>query len=227
MSGVAAAKPLTGVRVLELGQLIAGPFASSLLGYYGAEVIKIEDPKLGDPIRSWRGVADDGTSVWWRSIGRNKKSITLDLRIPKAQQIVRDLSKSCDVIIENFKPGTMEKWGLSPEQLQKENPGLIFTRVSGYGQTGPMASKPGFASVCEAFGGLRHVTGFKGEAPVRSNISIGDSLAGLHAAFGITLALLARANKKNPSHHIGRGQVVDVAIYESGEYKESGRCEKV
>jgi crotonobetainyl-CoA:carnitine CoA-transferase CaiB-like acyl-CoA transferase len=201
-------KPLDGIRVLEMGQLIAGPFAGCMLGYYGAEVIKIEAPGRGDALRNWR-VLKNGTSLWWQSIGRNKKSITLDLRKDEGRAIAGRLAEGTDVLIENFRPGTMEKWGLSPETLKERNPSLVYTRVSGYGQTGPLASRPGFASVCEGFGGFRHINGFPGEAPVRPNLSIGDTLAALHAVIGILLALQQRGKPG------GAGQVVDVAIYES------------
>ncbi len=194
------------MRVLELGQLIAGPFAGSVLGYFGAEVIKIE-PLNGDPLRNWR-VLRDGTSLWWYSLGRNKKSVALDLQTDVGRDLVRKLAAQSDVLIENFKPGTMEKWGLGPTELKALRPDLIYTRVSGYGQTGPYASKPGFASVCEAIGGLRYVNGFADRPPVRPNLSLGDSLAGLHAIIGVLLALVARGKT-------ARGQVVDVAIYES------------
>lgn len=201
-------KPLDGIRVLEMGQLIAGPFAGCMLGYYGAEVIKIESPGRGDALRNWRALKN-GTSLWWHSIGRNKKSITLDLRKDEGRTIVGRLAEDADVLIENFRPGTMENWGLSPETLKGRNPSLVYTRVSGYGQTGPLASRPGFASVCEGFGGFRHINGFPGEAPVRPNLSIGDTLAALHAVIGILLALQQRGKPG------GTGQVVDVAIYES------------
>jgi len=194
--------------VLEMGQLIAGPFASCMLGYFGAEVIKIEPPGRGDALRNWR-VLKDGTSLWWQSMGRNKKSITLNLRKLEGRDIAERLAEGADVLIENFRPGVMEEWGLSPAALKARNPGLIYTRVSGYGQTGPLATRPGFASVCEGFGGFRHINGFPGEAPVRPNLSIGDTLAALHAVIGILLALQQRAKPD------GAGQVVDVAIYES------------
>jgi crotonobetainyl-CoA:carnitine CoA-transferase CaiB-like acyl-CoA transferase len=194
------------VRVLELGQLLAGPFAGCVLGYFGAEVIKIE-PLSGDPLRNWR-VLRDGTSLWWYSLARNKKSVALDLQTGTGRELVRKLAGECDVLIENFKPGTMEKWGLGPAELKQRRPDLIYTRVSGYGQSGPYASKPGFASVCEAIGGLRYVNGFPDRPPVRPNLSLGDSLAGMHAVVGVLLALLARGKT-------GTGQVVDVAIYES------------
>ena len=200
-------KPLSGYRVIELGQLLAGPFAGSLLAYFGAEVIKVEPPGDGDPLRNWR-VIKDGTSLWWRSLGRNKKCITLDLKTEKGRELAGQLIDGADVLIENFRPGVMEKWGLGPERFKPTNPGLVYTRISGYGQTGPYAHKPGFASVCEGISGFRYVNGFKGEAPVRPNLSIGDSIAGLHAAFGITLALLSR-------HSSGEGQIVDIALYEA------------
>jgi len=199
---------LDGIRVLEMGQLIAGPFASCMLGYFGAEIIKIEPPRRGDALRNWR-VIKNGTSLWWRSMGRNKKCITLDLRKEEGRAIAGRLAEHADVLIENFRPGVMEKWGLSPEAMKARNPGLVYTRVSGYGQTGPLASRPGFASVCEGFAGFRHINGFPGDAPVRPNLSIGDTLAALHAVIGILLALQQRAKPD------GSGQVVDVAIYES------------
>lgn len=204
---VANTKPLSGYRVIELGQLLAGPFAGSLLAYFGAEVIKVEPPGSGDPLRNWR-VLKDGTSLWWRSLGRNKKCITLDLKTEKGRELVGQLIDGADVLIENFRPGVMEKWGLGPERFKPSNPGLVYTRISGYGQTGPYAHKPGFASVCEGISGFRYVNGFQGEAPVRPNLSLGDSIAGLHAAFGIVLALLSREAN-------GKGQMVDIALYEA------------
>ncbi|KAE9394566.1 CoA-transferase family III [Gymnopus androsaceus JB14] len=212
--------PLSGIRVLELGQLIAGPFAGQLLGQFGAEVIKIEPPKVADPLRVWRELDVDGTSPWFRSIGRNKKSVAIDLRKPEGREIVKRLAIKSDVIIENFKPGTLEKWGLGPEALHPHNPSLIFTRVSGYGQTGPWASLPGYASVCEAESGFRYInglpdpdTGGLAGPPVRPNISLGDSVAGLHAAFGTVLALLARQGKRKRGET--EGMTVDVSILES------------
>ncbi len=199
-------KPLEGYRVIEMGQLLAGPFAGALLAYFGAEVIKVEPP-AGDPLRNWR-VMQDGTSLWWRSLGRNKKSIVLDLKTEQGRALAYQLIDKADVLIENFRPGVMEDWGLGPERFEQSNPGLIFTRISGYGQTGPYADKPGFASVCEGISGFRYVNGFPDEAPVRPNLSIGDSIAGLHAAFGIVMALLSR--KAN-----GEGQTIDVALYEA------------
>ncbi len=202
-------RPLDGFRVLELGQLLAGPFTGSMLAYFGAEVIKVETPDTGDPIRKWR-VLKDGTSLWWYSLGRNKKSITVNLRSEQGQDIVRQLAAKSDVLIENFRPGTMEKWGLGPDDLQANNPGLIYARISGYGQTGPYASRPGFASVCEGVGGLRYVNGFPGEAPVRPNLSLGDTLTGMHALVGILMACIHRDRGGN-----SKGQVIDAAIYES------------
>lgn len=199
--------PLSGLRVLEVGQLLAGPFAGCVLGYFGAEVIKIE-PRGGDPLRNWR-VLHEGTSLWWYSLARNKKSVTIDLQHEQGRKLVRALALQSDVLIENFKPGTMEKWGLGPDELKAERPNLIYARVSGYGQTGPYAARPGFASVCEAVGGLRHINGFADRPPVRPNLSLGDTLAGLHAVIGILLALNAQQRQGAP------GQVVDVAIYES------------
>ena len=203
-------RPLDGIRVLEVGQLLAGPFAGNILGYYGAEVIKVEAPGEGDPLRKWRVLDEDGTSFWWRSIGRNKKCITADLRSEEGRSLVRRLSLKCDVLIENFRPGVMEKWGLGPADLQSDNPGLIYARISGYGQDGPWASKPGFASVCEGVGGLRYVNGKSGEAPMRPNLSLGDSLAGIHTALGIVMACLHRSNDPQ-----SRGQVIDTALYEA------------
>ena len=204
-------KPLRGIRVIEVGQLLAGPFAGTLLAYFGAEVIKVEPPGEGDPIRGWRLLDNDGTSFWWRSLGRNKKSLTLNLRSPEGREVLGKLLDDADVLIENFKPGTMEKWGLGPEAVKATNPGLIYTRISGYGQTGPYSSKPGYASVTEAYSGFRFINGFDGEVPVRPNLSLGDSVAGLHAAIGILLALLARKSSESNT----TGQVVDVALYES------------
>jgi crotonobetainyl-CoA:carnitine CoA-transferase CaiB-like acyl-CoA transferase len=202
-------RPLDGIRVIELGQLLAGPFAGCILAYFGAEVIKIEPPGSGDPIRGWR-VMENGTSLWWRSLARNKKCITLDLKQEQGRELARRLIDSADVLIENFRPGVMENWGMGPGDLKASNPGLIYSRISGYGQTGPYAGKAGFASVCEAMSGFRAVNGFPGEAPVRPNLSIGDTIAGIHAALGISMALVQR-NKGAP----GEGQVVDVALYES------------
>ncbi|PFH45231.1 hypothetical protein AMATHDRAFT_161628 [Amanita thiersii Skay4041] len=199
-----------------MGQLIAGPFAGQLLGQFGAEIIKVEPPRIGDPLRVWRELDVDGTSPWFRSIARNKKSVAIDLRKPEGRELVKQLAIKSDVIIENFKPGTLERWGLGPAELHPHNPSLIFTRVSGYGQTGPWAPRPGYASVCEAESGFRYINGFPDTQsgglagpPVRPNISLGDSIAGLHAAFGTVLALLSR-QKAN-----GQGSTVDVSIVES------------
>lgn len=203
-----APRPLDGIRVLELGQLLAGPFAGTLLAYFGAEVIKVEPPG-GDPIRQWR-IVRDGASLWWRSLGRNKKCVTLNLRDPAGRALARRLAERCDVLIENFRPGTLEGWGLGPDDLKPVNPGLIFARISGYGQDGPYAARPGYASVCEGIGGLRYVNGVPGEPPVRPNLSLGDTFAGLHAAFGVLLALIDRQRRAPHA-----GQTVDVALYES------------
>jgi len=204
-------KPLEGLRVIELGQLLAGPFAGCMMGYFGAEVIKIEPPG-GDPIRNWREVKD-GTSLWWRSLGRNKKCISLNLRTEAGRDIVKQLLKTADVVVENFRPGVLESWGLDPVSLQADNPDLIYARISGYGQTGPYSEKAGFASACEAISGFRFVNGYPGEAPVRPNLSIGDTVSGLHAVIGILMALRA----KDEANKVGKsgGQVVDVALYES------------
>ena len=201
-------RPLEGVRVIEMGQLLAGPFTGTILAYFGAEVIKVEPPG-GDPVRGWR-LVKDGTSLWYRSLGRNKKSVTLDLKSPKGQELAGKLIDTADVVVENFRPGLMEKWGLGPEQVKKSNPGLVYARISGYGQTGPYATKPGYASVTEGFGGFRYINGEPGQAPVRPNISMGDTLAAIHAALGIALALIQRAKPGS-----GKGQVIDVALYES------------
>jgi len=199
-------RPLAGLRVVELGQLLAGPFTGTILGYFGAEVIKVEPP-TGDPVRQWREVRD-GTSLWYHSLGRNKKSVTLDLKSERGQQIAFDLLCKADVVVENFRPGAMEKWGLGPEDVKAKNPRVIYARISGYGQTGPFAHKPGYASVTEGYGGFRYINGEPGEAPVRPNISLGDTVAGIHAALGVALAIIQR-------HQSGEGQVVDVALYES------------
>jgi formyl-CoA transferase len=200
--------PLAGVKVLELGQLIAGPFATAFLAWFGADVIKVEPPGAGDPLRTWR-VVHKGTSLWWHLMARNKKCVTLNLRAPEGQKIARDLAKRVDVVIENFRPGTLEKWGLGYNDLKNENPKLIMARISGYGQTGPYSQRPGFAAVAEAFGGLRYVTGEPDRPPVRPNLSLGDSVAGLHAALGILMALYHRDARG------GSGQVIDVALYEA------------
>lgn len=204
-------RPLAGLRVLEMGQLIAGPFAGQMLAAFGADVVKIEPPGRGDPLRTWRVLDDSGTSYWWRSIARNKRSLTLDLSKPEGRDIARSLVFKSDVLIENFRPGRMEAWGLGPEVFTHDHPALVYTRVSGYGQTGPYALRPGFASACEGVAGLRYVNGYPGERPVRLNLSLGDSLAGMHAVIGTLLALIAR----QPTSHGGQGQTVDVSIVES------------
>jgi crotonobetainyl-CoA:carnitine CoA-transferase CaiB-like acyl-CoA transferase len=199
-------RPLSGLRVVELGQLLAGPFTGTILGYFGAEVIKIEPP-TGDPVRQWREVRD-GTSLWYHSLGRNKKSVTLDLKSERGREVAFDLLCHADIVIENFRPGAMESWGLGPDAVKEKNPGVIYARISGYGQTGPFAHKPGYASVTEGYGGFRYINGEPGEAPVRPNISLGDTVAGIHAALGVALAIIQRTQS-------GEGQVVDVALYES------------
>ncbi len=199
---------LAGVRVVEMGQLIAGPFAGKTLGEFGAEVIKIETPETGDPLRNWRMIKD-GTSVWWQVQSRNKKSVALDLRQPQGQDVAKALLKEADVLIENFRPGTLEGWGMSPEELQALNPGLVILRISGYGQTGPYRDLPGFGVVGEAMGGLRHLTGEPGRVPVRVGVSIGDTLAALHGTIGVLLALYHRKG------HGVKGQVIDVALHEA------------
>jgi crotonobetainyl-CoA:carnitine CoA-transferase CaiB-like acyl-CoA transferase len=184
---------LAGLRVLELGQLLAGPFAGFLLAGFGAEVIKVEPPGEGDPLRRWRKLDEGGTSLWWRSLGRNKKCITADLRQPEGRALVRRLiERGVDIVIENFRPGRLEAWGLGPDDLWKIDPRIVLVRISGYGQTGPRANAPGFANVAEAVGGLRYTSGEPDRPPVRAGISLGDSLAGLHAAFATLAAFLAR-----------------------------------
>jgi formyl-CoA transferase len=200
--------PLAGVRVIELGQLIAGPFCGKTLGEFGAEVIKIEPPGKGDPLRNWR-LIKDGTSVWWQFQSRNKRSVTADLRKPEGQEIVRKLVAEADVLIENFRPGSMEEWGLGWGELSRINPGLVMLRISGYGQTGPYRDQPGFGAIGEAMGGLRYLTGEPGRVPVRVGVSIGDTLAALHGTIGVLLALY------HHKVHGGPGQVIDVALYEA------------
>lgn len=207
MADARQAGPLEGIRVLELGQLLAGPWAGTQLGYFGADVIKVEAP-AGDPIRGWRHLDDGGTSYWWRSLARNKRCITLNLRDERGQALARDLAGRSDVLIENFRPGTLEGWGLGPDALHALFPGLIIVRVSGFGQTGPYRERPGYASIAEAMGGLRHLTGEPGAAPVRPNLSLGDTLAGMQAAMGVLLALRERDRS-------GRGQVIDIALTEA------------
>ena len=199
---------LHGLRVVEMGQLIAGPFAAKTLADFGAEVIKIEPPEGGDPLRGWR-LLQDGTSVWWQVQSRNKRSIALDLRAPEGQDLARKLIAEADVLIENFRPGTLEGWGLGPEALHARNPGLVMLRISGYGQTGPYRDLPGFGAIGEAMGGLRHLTGEPGRVPVRCGISIGDTLAALHGTIGVLMALYHR------KVHGGPGQVIDVALHEA------------
>ncbi|MDP2009845.1 MAG: CaiB/BaiF CoA-transferase family protein [Phenylobacterium sp.] len=204
----AAEGPLKDLVVIEMGTLIAGPFAGQILGDFGARVIKIEDPKVGDPMRQWGRSLPQGLSPWWPVIGRNKQSVGLDLRTPEGRAIAGDLIAKADVLIENFRPGTMEKWGMGYEALSAINPRLIMARVSGFGQTGPYATRAGYGLIGEAMGGLRHVTGEPDRPPARAGISIGDSLTAMHAVMGITMALHHRANT-------GRGQMLDVALYES------------
>ncbi|WP_298933031.1 CaiB/BaiF CoA-transferase family protein [uncultured Ramlibacter sp.] len=214
MQAQPGAGPLAGLKVLELGQLIAGPFAAKTLADFGAEVIKVEAPDGGDPLRKWR-LLKDGTSVWWQVQSRNKRSLALDLKDAAAQDIVRKLAAECDVLVENFRPGAMEGWGLGPELLIAANPRLIVLRISGYGQTGPYRDRPGFGVVAEAMSGLRHLTGEPGRVPVRVGVSIGDTLAALHGVIGILLALQHRHASVSPEAPQGRGQVIDVALYEA------------
>ena len=199
---------LAGVRVVEMGQLIAGPFCGKTLGEFGADVVKIEAPGAGDPLRNWR-LIKEGTSVWWQVQSRNKRSVALDLRQKEGQDIARQLIAEADVLVENFRPGTLEAWGMSPEELHKLNPGLVMLRISGYGQTGPYRDLPGFGAIGEAMGGLRHLTGEPGRVPVRVGVSIGDTLAALHGTIGVLTALYHR--KVNG----GQGQVIDVALHEA------------
>jgi formyl-CoA transferase len=199
--------PLAGLKVLELGQLVAGPFAARMLGEFGADVIKVEPPGAGDALRSWRKV-HEGTSLWWRVQARNKQSVAVDLRVPQGQEIVRQLAREADILVENFRPGTLEKWGLDYETLSATNPGLIMVRMSGFGQTGPMRGMAGFGAVGESMGGMRYINGYVDRPPARLNLSIGDSLTGLHGVIGALMALHERARS-------GKGQVIDVALYES------------
>jgi len=205
------AKPLAGVKVVELGQLIAGPFAGKFFADFGAEVIKIEPPE-GDPLRKWRKL-HRGTSLWWYVQNRNKKSVTADLRVPEGQEIVRRIAKDADVVIENFRPGTLEKWGLGYGSLAAGNPGLVMLRLSGFGQSGPYRDQTGFGAIAESMGGLRYVTGFPDRPPVRPNLSIGDALASLHGVIGVLMALHHR--DANGGRRSGKGQIVDVALYEA------------
>jgi formyl-CoA transferase len=200
--------PLSDLRVVEFGQLLAGPFCGQLLGDFGAEVIKVEDPGRGDPMREWGREKPHGKSLWWPVVARNKKSVTCDLRQPEGQALIRKLIDTADIVVENFRPGTLERWGLAPESLWATNPGLVVTRVTGYGQTGPYSGRAGFGSIGEAMGGIRYVLGDPDRAPVRAGISLGDSLAATYACLGTLVAIHAR-------ERIGRGQVVDSAIYEA------------
>ncbi|MFI9410986.1 CaiB/BaiF CoA transferase family protein [Nocardia gamkensis] len=208
-------RPLDGVRVLELGNYIAAPTAGRILGDFGAEVIKVERPKAGDELRNWRLYGGD-TSMLYRTINRNKKSITLDLRTEAGRGIVLDLVRRCDVLLENFRPGMLEKWGLGPEVLNEANPDLVITRISAYGQTGPLSERPGFAAVAEAVGGLRELVGDPDRPPVRTGVSIGDSIAGIYAAFGTVMALFQRERRAEPDAPVPlRERVIDVALNEA------------
>lgn len=200
--------PLHGLKVLELGQLVAAPFATRLLAEFGAEVIKVEPPEKGDPIRNWRYV-EDGTSLWWYVQSRNKKSITLNLGSEEDQELIRQLAKEVDIVVENFRPGRLEKWGIGYEDLKRVNPRIIMVRISGFGQTGPYRDKPGFGSVAEAMGGLRYLTGYPDRAPTRVGISLGDSIAGIYGALGALMAVYHR------DINGGQGQYIDVALYET------------
>ncbi|MDH5159399.1 CaiB/BaiF CoA transferase family protein [Heyndrickxia oleronia] len=202
-------KPLEGIKILELGNIVAAPFAGKIFAEFGAEVIKVEEPTKGDPLRNWRVMYED-TSIWWHVQSRNKKSITVNLRDERGQKIIKKLVQKVDVVLENFKPGTLEKWGLGLKDLQAINPSIILTRISGYGQTGPYRHKPGFGSVAEAIGGLRYLTGYPELPPVRVGIAIGDLVAGLYAVIGTLMAIRAREKGVDK-----KGQLVDVALYES------------
>jgi formyl-CoA transferase len=200
--------PLQGVRVLELGQVVAGPFCGQLLADLGADVVKVEPPRVGDVLRHWGWSPEGADSLWWRVAARGKRSVTLDLRAPEGQDVARRLVRDVDVVVENFRPGTLEKWGLDYESLSRDNPGLVLVRISGFGQDGPYAGRAGYASIGEAMGGLRALTGYPDRPPVRVGLSLGDSLTGLMGALGALAALVERQRS-------GRGQVVDAAIYES------------
>ncbi|GAB3493007.1 CaiB/BaiF CoA transferase family protein [Flexivirga lutea] len=200
--------PLAGVRVVEVGQLLAGPFCGQLLGDLGADVVKIEDPGRGDPLRQWGRQRPQGQSLWWSIVGRNKRSVTINLRSPRGQHLARKLIAGADILVENFRPGTMERWGLGYDRLSELNPGLVMARVSGFGQQGPYADRPGYGSIGEAMGGLRYVVGDPSTPPSRTGISIGDTLAALFATIGALAALQERQRS-------GRGQIVDSAIYEA------------
>jgi formyl-CoA transferase len=201
------AGPLSNLKVVELGTLIAGPYCARLLGEFGADVVKIESPGEGDPLRKWR-VLHEGNSLWWYAQARNKKSVAVNLREADGQQVVRDLARGADIVVENFRPGTMERWGLGYEALSRDNPGLVMVRLSGFGQTGPYRDRPGFGAIGESMGGMRYITGYPDRAPVRVGISIGDSLAAMFGVIGALVAVNERART-------GRGQVVDVALYEA------------
>lgn len=209
MTGKAPFGPLQGLRVVEMGQLLAGPFVGSRCADFGAEVIKVEAPGSGDPIRSWGRLQHEGKTLWWPIMARNKKSVSINLRAAEGQELARSLIAQADVLIENFKPGTLERWGMSPEQLHALNPGLVIVRVSGFGQTGPYAARPGFASVGEAMSGLRYINGYPDMPPPRYGISLGDTLTALFAFEGMMMSLYHR------DRNGGRGQVVDAAITES------------
>jgi len=202
---VPAPRPLAGLAVVELGALIAGPFCAKVMAEFGADVVKLEPPGLGDPLRKWRYMKD-GTSLWWHVQSRNKRSVAVDLRVPEGQAVARALMERADIVIENFRPGTLEDWGLGYEAIAAANPGVIMVRISGYGQTGPYRGRPGFGVIGEAMGGLRHVTGTPDRPPSRTGISIGDTLSALYGVIGALLALEQRRKT-------GRGQVVDVALY--------------
>ncbi|HRE14389.1 MAG TPA: CaiB/BaiF CoA-transferase family protein, partial [Usitatibacteraceae bacterium] len=207
MDKPASPGPLAGLKVVEMGTLIAGPFCGRLLAEFGADVVKIETPGEGDPLRKWR-VLHEGTSLWWLAQARNKKSVTANLKSPEGQQVVRDLVAGADIVVENFRPGTMEKWGLGYDALSAANPGLVMVRLSGFGQTGPYRDQPGFGAIGESMGGMRYITGYPDRAPVRVGISIGDSLAAMFGVIGALMAIHSRGRT-------GRGQVVDVALYEA------------
>ena len=199
--------PLAGLKVVEMGTLIAGPYCARLLAEFGAEVVKVETPGEGDPLRKWRKL-HEGNSLWWYAQARNKKSVAINLRDPEGQEIVRGLAKGADIVVENFRPGTLEKWGLGYDALSKDNPGLVMVRISGFGQTGPYRDRPGFGAIGESMGGMRYLTGYPDRAPVRVGISIGDSLAALFGVIGALTAIHSRAKS-------GKGQVIDVALYEA------------
>lgn len=221
MKKTASSGPLAGIKVLELGTLIAGPFCSRMLAEFGADVVKIESPDGGDPIRQWR-VLKDGTSLWWSVQARNKKSLTLNLKDPRGQKIARQLALEADIIIENYRPGVLEKWSLGYEQLKAENPATIMVRLSGFGQTGPLKDQPGFGAIGESMGGMRYVSGFPDRPPLRIGISIGDSVAAMHGVIGAMMALRhrdatgGRWNGKSGDEMLaGQGQMIDVALYEA------------